>query len=101
MFKRILSLVLVISFLSVGFCFAFDTGEAKNFIGDLWNDCFPKIVEYWGITVNWINNDFKPWIEKNIGTKTRQEFEKEFSEALQEVPNTIKAVWESVREMFN
>jgi hypothetical protein len=97
MFKRILSLVLVISFLSVGFCFAFDTSSIKS----IWDDCVPKISEYWGLTLNWINTDMKPWIEKNIGTKTRQEFEKEFSEAIQYVPVTIKAVIDRIKDIFN
>jgi hypothetical protein len=100
MFKRILSLVLVISFLSIGFCFAFDSSSIKNSMGDIWNNCTPKIAEYWGVTLTWINNDMKPWIEKNLGIKTRQEFEKEFGEAKQDVPNTIKAIWDKTKELF-
>lgn len=101
MFKRILTFVFLISFLSVGFCFAFDANSAKGSLTDIWNNCFPKIVEYWNIAVNWVNNDMKPWIERNIGTKARQEFEREFSEALVEVPATIKGVWNDIIEMFN
>lgn len=97
MLKRILSLVVIISFLSVGFCFAFDSSSVKT----IWDECVPKISEYWSITLTWVNNDMKPWIEKNIGTKARQEFEKEFSEAVVEVPNTIKNVWSNIRGIFN
>lgn len=100
MLKRILSLVLIISFLSVGFCFAFDSGSIKNSMGDLWNNCVPKISEYWGITLNWINNDMKPWIEKNFGSGSRKEFEKEFNEAVQEIPLTVKAIWNKAKELF-
>ncbi|HNY35727.1 MAG TPA: hypothetical protein PLD14_03000 [Candidatus Pacearchaeota archaeon] len=96
MFKRIFSLVLIISFFSIGFCFAFDKDSVKN----IWNDCVPKISEYWGITLNWINNDMEPWVEKNIGVKTKEEFKKEFSEAIKEVPATINAIWNKAKELF-
>ena len=101
MFKRIISLVLAISFLSIGFCFAFDTDSLKSSAKNIWDECSPKISEYWGITLTWINKDAKPWIEKNLGTKTRQEFEKEFSEAMHDVPVTIKAIWDKTKEILN
>jgi hypothetical protein len=97
MLKRILSLALIISFLSVGFCFAFDSSSVKS----IWDECVPKMSEYWNVVLTWINNDMKPWIEKNIGTETRQEFEKEFSEAISDVPTTIKAIWDKAKELFN
>ncbi len=97
MLKRILSLVVIISFLSIGFCFAFDSSSVKT----IWDECVPKISQYWSTTLTWINNDMKPWIEKNVGTKARQEFEKEFSEAIVGVPNSIKDVWNDIRGIFN
>jgi hypothetical protein len=97
MFKRFFSFIFIISFLSVGFCFAFDSSSIKT----IWDDCVPKISEYWGLTLTWIDNDMKPWIEKNIGVKTRQEFEREFSEAVTEVPNTVKSLWNEVKKVFN
>ena len=96
MYKNIISLVVLISFLSISFCFASDS----NLVGNIWNDCLPKISAFWGATLSWIDNSMKPWIEKNIGTKTRQEFEKEFSEAVQDVPNTIKAIWDKITTVF-
>jgi len=101
MLKRIFSLVFLISFLSMSFCFAADADSNKISISNIWNDWSPKITEYWGITLNWISNDMKPWIEKNIGTKAREEFEREFSEALTEIPVVIKNVWDGLRGMFN
>jgi hypothetical protein len=101
MLKRILSLVLVISFLSVGFCFAFDTDSVKSSLGNTWNECLPKVSEYWSATLNWINNDAKPWIEKNLGAENKKEFEREFNEAIQDVPVTIKALWDKAKELFN
>jgi len=97
MLKRIFSLALIISFLSVGFCFAFDSSSVKS----IWDECAPKMSEYWNAVLTWINNDMKPWIEKNIGIETRQEFEKEFSEAINDVPTTIKAIWDKAKELFN
>lgn len=97
MLKRILSLVLIISFLSVGFCFAFD----KNSVLSIWDDIVPTITDCWNKTLTWIDADLKPWIEANIGTKTRQEFEKEFTEALNDVPTALKSTWEKVKELFN
>lgn len=97
MLKRILSLALIVSFFSVSFCFAFDSSSIKT----IWDECVPKISEYWGLTLAWIDSDMKPWIEQNIGTKTRQEFEKEFGEAISDVPTTIKSAWDSIKEMFN
>lgn len=96
MLKRILSLVLIISFLSIGFCFAFDSSSIKN----IWDECVPKIVEYWNISLNWINNNMKPWIEKTFGVEVRQEFEREFNEAVQEVPVAFKALWETIKGLF-
>lgn len=96
MLKRIISLVLIISFLSIGSCFAFDKDSIKN----VWDNCVPKISEYWGITVNWISVEMMPWLEKNIGLETRKEFEREFSELIKEVPITIRALWDKAKELF-
>ena len=96
MLKRILSLVLIISFLSVGFCFAFDSNSIKS----IWDECVPKIVEYWNISLNWINNDMKPWIEETFGAEVRQEFERELNEAIKDIPVTLKALWEEAKELF-
>jgi hypothetical protein len=96
MFKRILLLVLIISFVSVGFCFAFD----KDSIRSIWDECIPKISEYWSMTLNWINNDMKPWIEKNLGTEVRQEFERELSEAIKDVPLAIQEIWNKAKALF-
>lgn len=101
MLKKILSLVLIISFFSVGFCFAFDTDSIKTKAINFWNDCLPEITECWNKVLTWINTDAKPWIEKNLGADSRKEFEREFTEAMQEVPNTIKAVWDKAIELFN
>jgi hypothetical protein len=96
MFKRILSLVLIISFLSIGFCFAFDSSSIKS----IWDDCVPKIIECWNIALAWINNDMKPWIERVFGAEVRQEFERELNEAFQEVPIALKALWEAVKGLL-
>jgi hypothetical protein len=96
MFKRILSLVLLISFFSVGFCFAFDSSSIQS----IWNDCLPKLTEWWNIALTWINNDAKPWIEEHLGADIRQEFEKEFNEALADVPTTLKAIWDKLVQVF-
>jgi hypothetical protein len=96
MFKTILSLVLIISFLSVGFCFAFDKESIKN----IWDDFVPKISEYWNATLNWINNDMKPWIEKTFGTEVRQEFERELSEAIKDIPLAIQDIWNKAKTIF-
>lgn len=96
MLKRIFSLVLIISFVSVGFCFAFDGNSIKN----IWDDIVPKISEYWGVTLNWINNDMKPWIEKTFGTEVRQEFERELSEAIKDIPLALQEIWNKAKELF-
>ncbi|MFZ2390622.1 MAG: hypothetical protein WA092_03220 [Minisyncoccales bacterium] len=96
MFKRILLFVLIISFLSVGFCFAFDGNSIKT----IWDEWFPKIAEYWNIFLNWINNDMKPWIEKSFGVEVRQEFERELSEIIKDVPLAIQDIWNKAKELF-
>ena len=96
MLKRILSLVLVISFFSVSFCFAFDSSTIDN----IWNEWWPKITEWWSIALNWINTDMKPWIEEHLGADVRQEFEKEFTEALSDVPAALKAIWDKIVQVF-
>ena len=96
MFKRILLLVLIISFVSTGFCFAFD----KDSIRSIWDECVLKISEYWNIALNWINNDMKPWIEKTFGTEVKQEFEKELSEAIKDVPLALQEIWNKAKEIF-
>lgn len=93
MWKKLLSIVLLISFFSFSFCFAFDVGSIKN-------DWLPKIKEWWGNTVNWINNDLKPWIGKNLGESTRKEFEKEFSEAIRDIPVTIASIWNKALDLI-
>jgi hypothetical protein len=97
MLKRILSLALIISFLSFGLCFAFDNDSIMS----IWDDIVPTISECWHKTLTWIEVDLKPWIEANIGIETRQEFEKEFTEALSDVPTTIKAIWDKSKELLN
>ncbi|MDD4531683.1 MAG: hypothetical protein PHH21_03195 [Candidatus Pacebacteria bacterium] len=94
MWKRILSLVILVSFFSVSFCFAFDA----NTIKDEW---LPKIVEWWNIILNWINADAIPWIETNISAESRQEFQKELNEAIADVPVTVQNVWNSIKSLFN
>lgn len=97
MIKRIFSIVLIISFLAVGFCFAFDGSSIK----DLWDGWIPKISEYWNSFLSWIDSGLKPWIEENIGIKTRQEFERELDEAIKEVPETAKFIWSKIRDILN
>jgi len=75
-------------------CFAFDSGTIK----DEW---LPKIVEWWNASFNWINTDVVPWIETNISVESRQEFQKEFGEAINEVPVAIQDVWNSIKNLFN
>jgi hypothetical protein len=94
MWKRILSLAILFSFLSVGFCFAFDVNSVK----DAW---LPKISEWWNIALNWINTDAVPWIEKNLGEKSRQEFQKEFKEALSDVPLALQNLWTTLKGALN
>lgn len=94
MWKRILSLVLLISFCSIGFCSAFNVDSIK----DEW---LPKIVEWWNLLLGWVNNTAIPWIENNLGEGSKQEFQKELNEAIQDVPTTIKNVWEGIKGLFN
>ncbi|MFA5714916.1 MAG: hypothetical protein WC998_04195 [Candidatus Paceibacterota bacterium] len=61
----------------------------------------PKITEWWGIVLNWINDDFNPWIEKILGEKTKKEFEREFSEAINVVPVAIHSLWVNIKGIFN
>jgi hypothetical protein len=75
-------------------CFAFDSGAIK----DEW---LPKIVEWWNVSFNWINTDVVPWIETNLSVESRQEFQKEFGEAVNEVPVAIQDVWNSIKSLFN
>jgi len=90
MWKRILSLVLIISFLSVSFCFAFNT-----------DDCLSKITEWWNMLLGWVNNSFIPWIENNLGAESRQEFQKELTEALADVPVAAQNLWTSIKDLIN
>ena len=94
MWKRLLSLVLLISFFSFSFCFAFDFNSIKD-------KCMPKIAEWWGIALNWVDNNFKPWIEKNLGENTKKEFEREFNEAINTVPIAIQSLWVNIKGLFN
>lgn len=94
MWKRLLSLVLLISLFSFSFCFAFDLNSIKD-------KCMPKIAEWWGIVLNWINNDLKPWIEKNLGEKTKKEFEREFNESIKEIPVAINNAWIKIKDLIN
>lgn len=89
-----MSLVILVSFFSVSFCFAFDA----NTIKDEW---LPKIVEWWNIVLNWINTVAIPWIETNISAESRQEFQKEFTEALGDVPVAVQNLWNWVKGLFN
>lgn len=89
-----MSLVLLVSFFSVSFCFAFDF----NTIKDEW---MPKIVQWWNDAVRWINNDLEPWIQTHIGEKSLNEFKKEFAEAINTVPATIQEVWTNIKGLFN
>lgn len=90
MFKRILSLVILLSFFSVGFCFAFDI-----------NGCLPQINEWWNSFLSWVNTTAIPWIETNLGTKSREEFQKEFTEALGDVPVAAQNIWNWVKGLFD
>lgn len=94
MWKRLLSLVILISFLSFSSCFAFDIDSIKD-------QCIPKINEWWGKSLNWIGNDFKPWIEKNLGEGARKEFEREFNEAIKDVPIALQNIWNNIKGIFN
>lgn len=90
MYKRILSLVLLLSFFSVSFCMAFDI-----------NGCLPQINEWWNSFLTWVNAVAIPWIETNLGAKSREEFQKEFLEALGDVPVAAQNLWNSVKDLFN
>ncbi|MFA5169674.1 MAG: hypothetical protein WC386_02170 [Candidatus Paceibacterota bacterium] len=94
MWKRVLSLVILVSFFSVSFCFAFDA----NTIKDEW---LPKIVEWWNMLLGWVNNTAIPWIETNISAESRQEFQKEFTEALSDVPVAIQNCWNYIKGLFD
>jgi antirestriction protein len=101
MFKIIISLILIISFFTTGFCFAFDAESIKNPINNLWQFCAQKTVEYWNHTLAWINNDMKPWIGKHLGENPRKEFEREFNEVIQEISDTIRSFWNKAKELIN
>jgi len=88
-----LSLVLLISFFSFSFCFAFDINSIKE-------NCLPKIVQYWNKFLAWVNNDVKPWLERNIGPGTRREFEKELTEAIRDVPVVVQEIWTNIKDLI-
>jgi hypothetical protein len=90
MYKKILFLVLLVSFFSVSFCFAFDI-----------NECLPQITEWWNSFLNWVNTIAIPWLETNFGLETRQEFEKEFTEALADVPVAVQNFWNWLKGLFD
>jgi len=94
MWKRILSLVILVSFFSVSFCFAFDVNSIK----DEW---IPKIVEYWNIVLNWVNNDATVWIKTNLGEESMKEFQKELTEAIKDVPVAIQDAWTAIKGLFD
>ncbi|MFZ3055050.1 MAG: hypothetical protein WA091_03685 [Minisyncoccales bacterium] len=94
MWKRILSLVILASFFSVSFCFAFDVNSIK----DEW---LPKIAEYWNIVLNWVNNDATVWIKANLGEESMKEFQKELTEAVKDVPATIQDAWTAIKGLFD
>ena len=96
MSKGLISLIVIASFLFTGFCFA-----ADNTVQSFLDQYLPVISEYWNKTLNWIENDLKPWIGENIGQKTKEEFSNEFSEAVKDVPETIKNVWNDIMSNFN
>lgn len=96
MFKTILSLVLIISLFSINFCFAFD----KDSIRSIWDEWLPKISEYWNTFLNWIDNDMKPWLEKSFGPEVKQEFERELSEAIKDIPLAIQEIWNKAKTIF-
>lgn len=96
MFKTILSLVLIISLFSISFCFAFDS----NSIRSIWDEWLPKISEYWNTFLNWIDNDMKPWLEKSFGPEVKQEFERELSEAIKDIPLAIQEIWNKAKTIF-
>ena len=96
MFKIILPLVLIISLFSMSFCFAFD----GNSIRSIWDEWLPKISEYWNTFLNWIDNDMKPWLEKSFGPEVKQEFERELSEAIKDIPLAIQEIWNKAKTIF-
>lgn len=89
MFKKILFFALLISFFSVSFCFALEA-----------NDWLPEMTGWWGSFVNWINGDFIPWIENNLGEQSREEFQKELAEALADVPVAVRNSWDFIKDLF-
>jgi len=89
MLKRILSLVLLISFFFVSSCFAFDI-----------NQYLPQIGDWWNAFLNWVNTVAIPWIETNLGAGSREEFQKEFMEALSDVPVAAQNLWNSIKDLF-
>jgi len=89
MYKRILSLVLLISLFSVSFCFAFDI-----------NQYLPQLGDWWNSFLNWVNTVAIPWIETNLGANSREEFQKEFGEALADVPVAAQNLWTSIKDLF-
>ncbi len=94
MWKKLLSLVLLISFLSFNFCFAFDLNTAKQ-------EWMPKITQCWNNALTWVNNDFEPWVQKHIGDKSVTEFKRELTEAIKDVPVTIHEIWTGIIGLFH
>lgn len=93
MWKRLLSLVILISLFSFTFCLAFDV----NGLADEW---LPKITECWNNILNWVNNVAKPWLETHLGLETRQEFEKELTEAIRDVPVVLGDLWNKIKDLI-
>lgn len=90
MWKKILFLAVMVSFLSAGFCFAFDV-----------NEHLPEIMEWWNTALSWIDNTAKPWLEANLGEETRQEFEREFAELINDLPSAIQDAWNAIKDLIN
>ena len=93
MWKRIFSLIILMSLFSFSFCFAFDVNSFTQ-------NCLPTIIGYWNKLLYWVNSDAKPWLETNLGPETRREFEKEFAEALRDVPVAVGDLWNKIKELI-
>jgi len=94
MFKKVLLTVVMTSLIAFNSCFAFDFNSVKD-------QALPKISEWWNISLTWVNEKAVPWIGNNLGQKTKDEFQRELSGMIGEVPGVVTGLIDAVKGFFN
>lgn len=85
-------ILLLISIFAFSVCYAAENSDHKDFI-DI-------VKQYWNLTVDWFNNDLKPWIEKNITTEAKEGFRQTFKQFIDKIPDTFNSLMDKLGQVF-